>query len=350
MPRAAARAVSSAAVRRAAVRRAAVLGATATATAAVASSACTEPPSFHRSSVRTPHSVRRSAPPKSSRRPAPACEHPENRRDTRRNHPATSAPQDRPMDEQPTLVVVAHGSRDPRALRTIRALLRRVAEQRPSITVRLGHIEIEQPSLADTLASLGDGRAVLVPLLLGPGHHVTYDLPRLAAAAPRLRTTIAAPLGPHPLLVETLYARLVEAGWRDEPHRAYESGVVLAAAGSRDARSAAATRRTAALLGARLGESRSSPRTRRPPRPPSPTPYGSWPRAAGAVSRSRRTSPRPATSPPARPPTRRGSPPPRSATIRTWRGSSCSVTTSVTRRRRHTRPPSRLPSVHGRLH
>lgn len=160
---------------------------------------------------------------------------------------------DEPPTLAPTLVVVAHGSRDPRALRTITALLRRVREHRPGLTVRLGHIEIEKPSLADTLTSLGDGRAVLVPLLLGPGHHVTHDLPRLAAAAPRLRTTIAAPLGPHPLLVETLYARLVEAGWRDEPHRAHETGVVLAAAGSRDPRSAAATRRTAALLGARLG-------------------------------------------------------------------------------------------------
>lgn len=153
----------------------------------------------------------------------------------------------------PTLVVVAHGSRDPRALRTVRALLRRVERQRPGLTVRLGHIEIEKPSLTDTLASLGGGRAVLVPLLLGPGHHVGYDLPRAAAAAPRLRTTIAAPLGPHPLLVRALHARLVEAGWRDEPHRANDTGVVLAAAGSRDPRSAAATRRTAALLSARLG-------------------------------------------------------------------------------------------------
>lgn len=157
------------------------------------------------------------------------------------------------MTEPPTLVVVAHGSRDPRALRTVRALLRRVERHRPGLTVRLGHIEIEQPSLTDTLSSLGDGRAVLVPLLLGPGHHVTHDLPRAAAAAPRLRTTIAAPLGPHPLLVQALYARLVEAGWRDEPHRADDTGVVLAAAGSRDPRSAAATRRTADLLSARLG-------------------------------------------------------------------------------------------------
>ena len=72
----------------------------------------------------------------------------------------------------PTLVVVAHGSRDPRALRTIMALLDRVRELRPGLDVRLGHIEIDRPMLAETLDALatgGAGRAVLVPLLLGRG-------------------------------------------------------------------------------------------------------------------------------------------------------------------------------------
>ncbi|MER5447199.1 CbiX/SirB N-terminal domain-containing protein, partial [Streptomyces sp. NPDC002764] len=41
----------------------------------------------------------------------------------------------------PALVVVAHGSRDPRALSTVRALLERVRERRPGLPVHLGHIE-----------------------------------------------------------------------------------------------------------------------------------------------------------------------------------------------------------------
>ncbi|MFI6701234.1 sirohydrochlorin chelatase [Streptomyces sp. NPDC050509] len=168
----------------------------------------------------------------------------------------------------PTLVVVAHGSRDPRALRTVTTLLDRVRELRPGVDVRLGHIEIEEPLLSDTLASLATGRAVLVPLLLSRGVHIKRDLPAFAAAAaPRLETRVAAPLGPHPLLVETLYDRLLEAGWHAGPghpphltppadpgpyHRA-AAGVVLAAAGSRDPESAADTRRTADLLSERLG-------------------------------------------------------------------------------------------------
>ncbi|WP_329385911.1 sirohydrochlorin chelatase [Streptomyces sp. NBC_01351] len=152
------------------------------------------------------------------------------------------------MQQQPTLVAVAHGSRDPRALHTALALLDRVRELRPRLDVRLGHIELNLPLLDDTLREVS-GAAVLVPLLLGRGHHVKRDLPAAAARAAHLRTRVAAPLGPHPLLVEALYERLVESGWTPNPGAA----VVLAAAGSRDPDSAADTRRTAALLSERLG-------------------------------------------------------------------------------------------------
>ncbi|MEV6653843.1 sirohydrochlorin chelatase [Streptomyces sp. NPDC051219] len=158
----------------------------------------------------------------------------------------------RPMPS-PTLVAVAHGSRDPQALRTVTALLERVRELRPQLSVRLGHIELNEPLLPDTLAALGTGRAVLVPLLLGRGYHVKQDLPQAAGTAPRLDSRIAAPLGPHPLLVEALYARLVEAGWPEGQRTRRGSGVVLAAAGSRDPESAADTRRTAEMLSERLG-------------------------------------------------------------------------------------------------
>ncbi|MGW2056035.1 sirohydrochlorin chelatase [Streptomyces sp. NPDC001840] len=190
--------------------------------------------------------------------------------------------QDRPANDiddhgsaGPSLVVVAHGSRDPRTPATVTTLLDRVRELRPGVDVRLGHLGIEEPLLSDTLADLGTGRAVLVPLLLSRGTHIKRDLPTAAASAPRLRTRIAAPLGPHPLLIEVLYARLAEAGWRMDATsesrgsagapgagtgtgsgvrtRRGGAAVVLAAAGSLDPESAADTRRTAALLSERLG-------------------------------------------------------------------------------------------------
>ncbi|WP_433450150.1 sirohydrochlorin chelatase [Streptomyces sp. CA-142005] len=154
----------------------------------------------------------------------------------------------------PALVLVAHGSRDPRALDTVRTLADRVRELRPALPVHLGHIELNEPLLPDTLAALGDTSAVLVPLLLSRGYHVKQDIPEMAAAAPG-PTRLAAPLGPHPLLVETLYDRLVEAGWPTamDPATRRASAVVLAAAGSRDPDSATDTRRTARLLADRLG-------------------------------------------------------------------------------------------------
>ncbi|MFM9627388.1 sirohydrochlorin chelatase, partial [Streptomyces galilaeus] len=157
----------------------------------------------------------------------------------------------------PALVVVAHGSRDPRALSTVSTLLDRVRDLRPGLAVRLGHIELNEPLLSDTLADLDaadTAEAVLVPLLLSRGYHVRRDIPEMAAAV-RVRTRVAAPLGPHPLLVETLYTRLVEAGWRTRMTQAERraSAVVLAAAGSRDPDSAVDTGRTAQLLADRLG-------------------------------------------------------------------------------------------------
>lgn len=154
-----------------------------------------------------------------------------------------------PGPAAPTLVAVAHGSRDPRALPTVRALLDRVRALRPDLPVRLGHIEINRPLLADTLTELR-GAAVVVPLLFGHGYHVTHDLPDALAAAPHLTGRIAAPLGPHPLLAEALHQRLREAGF--DAGRG-STAVVLASAGSRAGRSTQDTERIARLLSDRLG-------------------------------------------------------------------------------------------------
>ncbi len=149
----------------------------------------------------------------------------------------------------PTLVAVAHGSPDPRAQTAVRALVRLVGALRPGLRVELGHLETDRPLLRDTLAQLR-GAAVLVPLLFSRGYHVKHDLPAVleaARAAGRLHATTAACLGPHPMLAEVLHQRLLEAGYRRG------SPVVLAAAGSLDAESAAGTQHTADLLAVRLG-------------------------------------------------------------------------------------------------
>src|SRR2546430_11388262 len=58
-----------------------------------------------------------------------------------------SAAASAPRRPAPALVAVAHGSRDPEALHTVRALLDRVRALRPELEVRLGHIELNEPLL-----------------------------------------------------------------------------------------------------------------------------------------------------------------------------------------------------------
>ncbi|WP_432746988.1 sirohydrochlorin chelatase [Streptomyces sp. JH002] len=156
----------------------------------------------------------------------------------------------------PTLVAVAHGSPDPRAERSITALLRLVRALRPGLRVEAGYLENNTPRLADTLVGLGaggGGRAVLVPLLFSRGYHVKHDIPGvLERVRGGLTVTTAACLGPHPLLVDALHSRLVEAGYRRSADPDAD-GVVLAAAGSLDPESAAGTEYTAHMLADRLG-------------------------------------------------------------------------------------------------
>jgi sirohydrochlorin ferrochelatase len=159
----------------------------------------------------------------------------------------------RPASRGPVLIAVAHGSRDPEALRTVTALLASIRAERPGLRVELGHIELNEPSLPAVLDAIPAGTdTVLVPLLFGRGHHVKHDIPHALSGAPHLRATVAEPLGGHPLLAAALHERLLEAGWA-EPVRTGTCAVVLAAAGSRDPESAAAVERTAAQLRERLG-------------------------------------------------------------------------------------------------
>lgn len=95
---------------------------------------------------------------------------------------------------------------------------------RPGCDVRIGYLDHGPPLLAD----LDSTEAVVVPLLLGTGFHVSTDIP---AVAPRAR--VAAAIGPDPLLAEVLLDRLREAGWDGR------STVILAAAGSADPRAIA---------------------------------------------------------------------------------------------------------------
>ncbi|SBT50766.1 Sirohydrochlorin ferrochelatase [Micromonospora narathiwatensis] len=157
------------------------------------------------------------------------------------------------------MVLVAHGSRDPRAAEATRALARAVAAVRPGTTVLpswLDHTEPGPTAVLRGLAVAGHPRAVLVPLLLTAAYHRKVDIPAAIAAAgaggPPIDVRVTDVLGPADgrvdgALLGGLRRRLAEAA-----PGGYDA-LVLAAAGTRDPRARGSVGRVAAALGAELG-------------------------------------------------------------------------------------------------
>ena len=156
-------------------------------------------------------------------------------------------PRPTPADGPGTLLLVAHGSRDPRHAATVSDLAARVRALRPGLPVGVGYLDHCAPRIDQVVDRL-EGMVTALPLLLGRAFHAKSDIPgALAAAAarnPRVTVHQGAVLGPSPLLLDALTRRLAEAGVRPGPG----TGLVLAAAGSSDATANAVTRQVAADL------------------------------------------------------------------------------------------------------
>lgn len=139
----------------------------------------------------------------------------------------------------PVLLVIAHGSRDPRHAATVHALTQRVRAERPGLRVETAFLEFNAPSVPrvlERLAAEGADEVVALPLLLTRAFHAKTDIPSVLREArarlPRLHIRQADVLGPSPLLNATLGRRLREAGIA--PGDIPRTGLVLASAGSSD--------------------------------------------------------------------------------------------------------------------
>jgi sirohydrochlorin ferrochelatase len=143
------------------------------------------------------------------------------------------------------LLLVAHGSRDPRAARTTRALARVVAAARPGLDVRVSFLELADPSPATVLRAI-DEPAVVVPLLLTNAYHGRIDLP---AQVRGFDVALAAPLGEvSDRLLDGLVKRL-----DDSTAATAYNGIVIAAAGTRVGAARATVEQVAQALSERLG-------------------------------------------------------------------------------------------------
>jgi sirohydrochlorin ferrochelatase len=138
------------------------------------------------------------------------------------------------------VLLLSHGSRDPRAEYVVGELVSAVA-QATGAAVRAAHLDFTAPGPAVALRQLAaDGFSAVrvVPLLFTPGYHLTHDVPAAVAAsgvADRMHVSVAPPLltagrRGRELLLRALADRLVQAGaGRDKPAT---DALVLASAGS----------------------------------------------------------------------------------------------------------------------
>ena len=84
-----------------------------------------------------------------------------------------------------SVIVFAHGSRDPLWHEPIKAIAMSIQSQSPTVLVRCAYLEMTTPSLLDCaseLVALGVNEINLFPLFLGVGRHAREDLPEQAQA------------------------------------------------------------------------------------------------------------------------------------------------------------------------
>lgn len=156
----------------------------------------------------------------------------------------------------PALIALAHGSRDPRSVATINALVAEVRAQRPDLRIEPAFLELAKPgfhTVVDRLVRAGHEEIVVVPLLLSDAYHAKVDVPAAIAEATAkhegLRIRAAGILGLETAFLQILDERLRSA-LRSARVRELDA-LVLAAAGSSDALANQAVARLARVWGAR---------------------------------------------------------------------------------------------------
>jgi sirohydrochlorin ferrochelatase len=150
----------------------------------------------------------------------------------------------------PPMVIVGHGSRDPRSSATVRRLADGVA-RRWAGPVTAAFLDFDPPTVPGALSGFGtlDRDPVIVPALLTRAYHRKVDLPALVSG---FGVGITAVLGPEspgdpvdPRLVAALMRRVSEVESRFD-------GVVLLAAGSSDPAACSTVDSVAAALSAAM--------------------------------------------------------------------------------------------------
>lgn len=112
------------------------------------------------------------------------------------------------MSGEPTIILLAHGSSDPRWCETFEKLAQPTLLSVPGS--RVAYMELAEPSI-DTVVSegveAGARNFIIVPLFLAAGRHLRKDVPGMITELEKnheVTISLAAPIGENPQLGEAI--------------------------------------------------------------------------------------------------------------------------------------------------
>ncbi|MCK9202551.1 MAG: precorrin-8X methylmutase [Gallionella sp.] len=121
-------------------------------------------------------------------------------------------------NQQFGIVIAGHGSRDNDGIREFEQLVELVRERAPQHTVNHGYLEFAGPTIDQAIADQLNADAkqiVMVPGILLAATHAKNDMPSelltFAREHPEIDFHFGAPMGLHPLLLQVVQQRIVEA-------------------------------------------------------------------------------------------------------------------------------------------
>ena len=113
-----------------------------------------------------------------------------------------------------SILIVDHGSRRTEANAMLEEVAQLVRQKRPNLIVRIAHMELAEPTIAQGVQACVDAGAteiIVHPYMLSPGRHATQDIPQMAQEAaksfPNITITTTAPLGLHEKLADVVLER-----------------------------------------------------------------------------------------------------------------------------------------------
>ena len=140
--------------------------------------------------------------------------------------------------DAPALLIVGHGSRDPRGAREFHDLAGLVRRRTPSLAVEGGFIELSRPPISecvDRLADRGARNVAAIPLMLLAAGHAKDDIPatlvREKMGHPEMSFSYGRALGIRPELLELMDERISAVVLEEEKK---ETAVLIVGRGSSD--------------------------------------------------------------------------------------------------------------------